>query len=73
MGKVTKKAKGVTITYTEFEVTQRDVKYQCPTCKTTYQGHVGVTFQTIRFRCNCGQELRIDERKKVDSKTFYKR
>lgn len=51
------RAKKVSIV--EETVTQEVVfrSYCCPSCKTTFKGDIGVTKETIRFRCRCGQEL----------------
>lgn len=35
-------------------------EYHCPVCLVTFRG--GISIQTTRFRCECGQELSIKKR-----------
>lgn len=54
--KCTKKAKPVDVKF--IETSQYYAEYTCPTCKVTYCGG-GPYKNTIRFKCECGQELVI--------------
>lgn len=52
----TKKPKQVTLEWEkEIQVSYKS-KYQCPSCRTIFQGFVRDQ-NVIRFRCQCGQEL----------------
>lgn len=52
----TKKAKTVDVKWS----TRKEYYpvYVCPSCKTTMNGGFGKS--TLRFRCNCGQELIVN-------------
>ena len=54
--KVTKRPKHVKIKRTTFKAVQ--TSYTCPCCKTFFIGNL--LKRVIRFRCDCGQELIID-------------
>lgn len=55
---VTKKPKRVNVIYRQF--TTESSEYSCPSCHTTFIG-AGVRRNTLRFRCDCGQELIVDK------------
>lgn len=53
----TKKAKMVSVSWVETK--SYYAKYICPSCHTEYHGG-GVNKSTLRFRCECGQELIVE-------------
>ena len=55
--RVTKQAKKVKVKFQKVEMVRFIPEYRCPSCGTTFRGDVGVNKKTIRFRCECGQEL----------------
>lgn len=59
--KITKAPKPVTMIYQE--IISYISKYTCPSCHTTFVG-AGISKKTLRFRCDCGQELTIIEKVK---------
>jgi len=58
MTKKTKRAKRVKVTWMEFPVIHFRSEYQCPYCHTIFQNTVNK--KTLRFRCDCGQELIVE-------------
>jgi predicted SprT family Zn-dependent metalloprotease len=61
---VTKSPKKVKLSWKEEKYIRYTSEYQCPSCRTIFQGFVSDK-NTIRFRCKCGQELIIEEAQQV--------
>ena len=57
MNKRTKKPKPVKVDYKEY--THEVSSYVCPSCATEYIG-AGISRNVTRFKCECGQELRVE-------------
>jgi hypothetical protein len=55
--KTTKRPKRTKVTWVETKSYYSN--YHCPSCHTQYQG--GLNRSTTRFKCDCGQELIVDE------------
>lgn len=62
MTKQTKSPKPVIIHLTEIKEVRYKQSYTCPTCGTVYEGF-NVSQNATQFLCNCGQELRVSERR----------
>ena len=60
MGKITKKAKRVNVTWEEYTYISHKSIYQCPSCYTNFHNTLQQRNIT-RFICDCGQELMVDE------------
>jgi hypothetical protein len=59
---VTKRPKRVKLDLKTYVHTEIEYRYTCPACYTEFWGHTGITANTIRFRCTCGQELIVEEK-----------
>lgn len=59
----TKKAKRVRVRWLELTWVQDRSEYSCPTCGTTFIGTLNKN--TLRFICDCGQELVIKKQEEV--------
>lgn len=57
--KTTKKPKRVILIFTEIK--SFICSYTCPSCRIKYAGTGFRKSKIIRFRCDCGQELIIDQ------------
>ena len=57
--RITKRAKTVIASKTKVYSWVRG--YTCPSCYTKFIGASGLSDNTIRFKCNCGQELIIEK------------
>jgi len=60
MPKITKKAKSVNVIV--HEVIETYPEYTCPSCMITFIGS-GPGKSTLRFKCECGQELIVKNTK----------
>ena len=56
--RITKRPKRVMVKYIKIKSFRSS--YQCPSCKTEFQGYVNRN--TTRFICSCGQELIVDKK-----------
>lgn len=61
MTKITKKPKRVKVIYTK--TTSYYSEYSCPSCGLHLVG-AGLQKNVTRFRCDCGQELMVENNKK---------
>lgn len=57
--KITKRPKKTKITYIKVIRELEIIKYNCPTCKTTFKMDFPMR-KVTRFICDCGQELIVD-------------
>jgi hypothetical protein len=56
---VTKTPKKVKVEWIERPYISIISKYTCPSCKAIYENFI--TTNVLRFRCNCGQELIVEQ------------